>query len=552
MGRETMRQSFIVVMGIVAILFLGACSPPPFDDGTDSTTPPVTVTPNDGTARPDIPRTNPPADTPDNTEYKNPGEQTHSWPQVVINNKTPSVDLDIPLGEELGDAHPFITSKEFPLLRHQPIRVSGNELVGYDETLRFAFGNNTTGTVAFAKVDEELGTFMRFERGKPVFEYRITLYKGTFIDMQGRDIQILGHTYVIAEATNTSVALFGKSIPSNLFFEQDEPLEVNGTSVRESMCNITPRSISYTLYTKGNDDGRNIMLSPGESLRDNLGWHALASAIFDIEYKGNPAQNATLMFFKRTKHGYDLEIVTWKGRLQLPIIEEDAGRLILGSIDERLRVTPCPASNPYCIAPDTIIPLTTGDGRTFIVKYDAAHFDPNTIRFSDLENNRYSYEYLGTPGATNGTVDILLEDARFRVRIGPLDNATGTYNISVDQGFRNGIAEILDKNGAAVRIGNITGNVLGVELVLPWAKVGGTQERIALNISHHGGEDWRVAVRNMTLLEDEDTDDYFGSTGYGALVLLRNKGSPAAPGTGDEADILLPRGQLHGTVSLQG
>jgi hypothetical protein len=547
----------LVLLAFIVVALLGCASPPPLSGGTNDNTnasPAINGNTGDsGQLRPDIPRVNPPSDTPDNPQYESSGEQQHGKPPVILVNVSPSVDLDVPLGDTIGKQHPLITRSEFPLLRHSPIRVSGNLLVGYEETLRFDFGNDSTGTLAVGKDQDELGTFVRFERDKPVFEYRVTLDRGNFSELQGREIQLLGSTYLIAEVTNYSVSLFGKDVESNLFFNNGDELEVNSSAQRSTRCNVTPKSIAYTLYARGHDDNKSILLSPGESLAQNMGQLAMASLVFNIRYKGNPAQNATLLTFTQDKYGYRLELVTFKGKMLIPLVEQDAGRLVLGETDAPLRVTPCPADLPYCVAPETWLVLTSGDGRTFIVRYNSAHQHPNNIVFSDRNSNRYEYEYAGSPGAANGTVDIRLEDVMFRARIGPRDNATGGYNISVDQGFRNGVAEIVSEDGVVVRLGNITGATLPLEILLPWRANDKPEERWRFNITYDPVRSaWSMSAANLTFYDDEETYDTFAATPYGMLVWLTRDDNVLPLNIGKDAQLLVPRSQLHGTVSLEG
>jgi hypothetical protein len=541
------KNTIVLVAALILVAtLLISCSPPQLDS-----TPTMPLPTQPTTVRPEIPRVNPPQNMPDDFIYQNPGEQPHGKSPILLLNRTPHIDLDIPYADAIGKHHKILTQAEYPLLKHPPIRVDSTTLIGYVEILRFDFANNSTGKIVLMQDDttEELGTFLLFEKDKPIFEYKLTLDRGTFRSIQGRDIQILGHTYKIAEVTNYSVAFFGTGVASNLYFENNSEIEVNRTKVYETRCKVTPNSISYTLYAKGDDDGRNILLSPKESLSMNTKKKALASELFDIVYKGSAAQNATHIIVHPTKNGYKLQLTTFKGTSEIPLVEYDAGRLLLGELDHQMRITPCPTKTPYCILEDSTIPLTSADGKTFLLKYDSAHVDPNKITFSDMNSNKYSYEFKGTPGK-DAYVSIILEDKSFLVRIGPKNNATGKYNISVAQGYKSGVVEIVDTNKNAVRIGNITGMTLPIDIIT--AKRGvAAQERIRFNITYAAGT-WAITVGNMTFYEDERSDDTYAASAQGTLVWLRRDKDGTPHNTGERIDILIPETKLYGTVTLNG
>ena len=549
MGGVIKRNKIVIAaMLLLIVTLIISCSNPPLDSA------PATPIPSQiAPGRPEIPRTNPPQNTPDDPIYQNPGEQPHGKDPIILLNRTPHIDLDIPFGDTIGKQHKIITQTEFPLLKHQPIRVSSGSLLGYTETLKFDFGNNSTGKIIMGKDDSgenaELGTFLLFEDTKPIFEYKLTLERGTFYAIQGRDIQILGHMYKIAEVNNYSVTLFGEDIASNIYFSNNSDIEVNNSKVYETKCKITPNSISYIVYARGKDENNNILLSPQESLSSNIKQRAFASDLFDIVYKGTVAQNATEIILRQTKNGYKLDILTFKGPASIPLIEYDAGKLLLGELKHPMQINPCPTKTPYCISENTMIPLTSSDGRTFMIRYDSVNENPEKITFSDINSNKYSYEYKGVPGKS-AIMNLLLENKSFTVRIGAKNNVTGKYNISVAQGYRNGVVELLDNQKNAVRIGNINGTTIPIEIITSQRGIA-AQEHIKFNITYDAGI-WKIAVGNMTFFEDDQSDDTYAATTQGTLIWLRRDASGKPYNTGKNIDVLIPQKKLYGTVTLKG
>jgi hypothetical protein len=507
---------------LVFLLLLVACKEVPLEDG-----PGRTVVPVQPSNRPDIPRVNPPEDTPDNPVPDIPRPRV-----VYVPNGTPGTSLDVPMGEVIGEHHPVITQAEFPLLKHPVIRIHDNRVIGYDERITFSFGKNSTGRVVFAEDEdtEEIGSFLHFEDKKPIFEYRIRLNSGTFEDIQGREIQVLGHTYVIAEANNRSVTLYGRSVANNLIFDDGKKLFVNRSSRTGTLCNVTPGSIAFEVFANEGDDG--ITLSPGESLGDNIGWERFGSDLFDLRYKGAPVLEANRIDLDRTDFGYRMKIDTHSGKVIIPLVERDGNRLVMGSVEEGLHVANC----GYCIAPGDNIILTAPDGRTFIMQYRTTTDDH--VIFRDESDNRYNYKYDKRSLRT----DLIIDNVLFPVRI----LNTSEHNISIDQGLRS---EIVLGEGAILRIGALTSTTLPLEIVIP-ANIATDriEHRTPFNITYNGT--WMVIVGNTTFVDDDE--DSLGQSPYGVLFhLKRDDANITASNIGEEATIFVPRERAYGIVMLE-
>jgi hypothetical protein len=532
-----MRGSTFIIAVLLLSLFV-ACTPPELVDIPTSPRPVIT---DPGTVRPDIPRT-PPTDTPI-PEYQNPGEQPSNnipWP---ITNVSAGAKLDVPLGETIGKHHPIITRSELPLLRHDPIRVHDNLLIGYEERIMFDHKANTTGKVVYRQDDDErIGSFLLFEEDKPILTYELTLDSSAFPRISGREIEVLGNRYLIAEATNTSVALFGIDIASNLFFEDGEPLDVNSTTQRRTVARVRPNMIGFQLYADGPKG--DILLAPGDSLAKIIGRKSFGTDQFDITYIGAPTQERTAITIDQNKHGYVLRMRTKEGDITFPLVEEDAGRLVFGRLDEPLRITPCPASR-YCVAPDTLLPFTTSDGRTYLRTYDDA--TDSTVIFSDKKGNTYTYHYTGTPGK-DANVNVVVGEQTFRCKVGPRDNRTGDYNITVEQGYKNGRVEIVAEDGSVVRVGDMNATGLLVTLTIPAARTPSKKDEATRFLITYP---WRVSVSNATatlpFYQEEDEDDALAMTPYGVGIVLSDFSRPAS---GDDATITIPKTRAYGIVSI--
>jgi len=532
---------------VVMVVFLASCAPtvdlPPSD--------PV-VRPGDGVepARPDIPRVYLPGTI--DVEVEDPVTPTPTTPPVFINESrgAPRVELDVLLGDVIGEDHSLITVAEFPLLRHPPVRLGSASLLGYDEELRFDFGVNSTGKIIFGKNDDDaIGTFLFFAEDKPILEYRVRLLRGTFTDLEGKQIQLLGHTYVVAEATNRSVQLFGIDVASNLAFSNGSKLVVNSSSQSGTLVRVYPNELRYTLYADDTDED-GILLGVGERLSDRIPHNRLASRILDIMYVGMPEQTTGPIAIERSRDGYRLRVDTVRGTMVIPLLTEDAGEVIFGDLDERLHVTPCPSILRYCIAPGDHVLLTSPRGQSYVVEYSSASNASKDLIIRDGQN-RYVYTFVGEPGR-NAYANIMIDDWSFRAMIGPENNETGDHNISIEQGFVQGRAELVTVTGAIIRIGDVNGTRLPLEIRIPAAITHDRrEERIALNITLSNGDGRIFVGGNITFVEDDD-DDLIGMSQYGVGVLLDTDGDTLPARTGREAVFLTPSENAYGVVALEG
>lgn len=375
---------------ILLVIFIVSCAPPELYESQ----PPSDPFPDEIPLRPDIPHT--PTEPED--LYESPPDEPSGIDRPIFVDGSPyarSIGLEVPLNELLGEHHPIITRHEFPLLKHGPIMVEQALAESYYEEIIFDHDENTTGEIRFTKDDDDnIGTFLFFEEDKYILQYRLTLSGFYWWELEGREIQILGHKYLIAEASNTTVKLYGVDVDSNLLFVDGKRLRVQSRTQPDTLSLVTPEMISFILIAEDVDDD-GILLEPGESLSENVGQNKLASQLMDITYDGAPLQDSTRIRLDRNRHGYSLEFKTIDGReIDITLLEDDAGQVIVGQLDEPLKYQRCPSENRYCIQPEDSILLTSADGQTYVMKYSGIENDSNNLRMK-MDGNRYQYDILG-------------------------------------------------------------------------------------------------------------------------------------------------------------
>lgn len=492
----------------------------------------------DESMRPDITR-----------EYEPEPEQVDVQPTgserpVLIDDPIPRLELKLPIGTPIGEQHKIITKHQLPLLAGIAIPYD-NRIIEYDQELIFDFDENSTGEIRFGEDPvDTIGTFLFFTSGRPIFQYQVRLRGATWKQLSGRDIKLLGHTYVIAEATNNTVVLFGRDVDSNMLFEHEDKFVFQGSKQQDTVSFVYPDVLGFRVFVDGEDSG-DIWLTQGESIADNIGKDTMASRFFDIRYGGLDTSELSRIRIDRTTHGYDLLIDTPDGALDIPLVEEKEGQIRLGREGKSLHIDECPGRT-YCIAPDEYILLTT-QGRSKLLYYSDVNLDPDRLIMRD-PNNRYSFEFIGVPGE-NARTDIIIDDLSWAARIGEHDNATGSANISVRAGQHAN--RVYTRAGPYLEIHKIERNsTLPLELVIPrHMTLDRKEDRTWINLTFDG--EWRIIMEG-DFISIEDTDKLLGQTEYGVAFLLDQDKRNLERNEANEADILIPSSQALGTVRLEG
>ncbi|MBR9700736.1 hypothetical protein GOV11_02625 [Candidatus Woesearchaeota archaeon] len=531
---------------LILVLFIMSCAPPQMTDGPSN---PLDPFPDDIPLRPDIPHT--PTEPEDN--YQAPPDEPTNIPGTIFVDGSPyarSIGLEVPLNELLGEHHPIITRHEFPLLKHGPILVEQALAESYYEEIIFDHDENTTGEIRFTKDDDDnIGSFLFFEEDKYILQYRLTLSGFYWWELESREIQILGHKYVIAEASNTTVKLYGIDVDNNLLFIDGKRLKVQSQTQPDTLAIVRPDMISFILIAEDVDDD-GILLAPGESLSENVGQNKLASQLLDIRYDGAPLQDASRIRLDRNRHGYSLEFTTIDERkIDITLVEDDAGHVILGKLDEPLKYMRCPAENRYCIQPEDNILLTSSNGETYLMKYSGIENDSNNLRMK-MDGNRYQYEILGDLNRT-AWADLIIDDNIWRVDVSPYDPRTEGYNISINQAYYDDAVEIVTLGDFRIRLGELTDDTLPLEIIIPARYTRDRYDDITpVNLTYDG--EWSVTVGNITFFEDERTDDEYGLSEYGMAVWIDKDDENYPDGSGAEAEFMIPSETVYGTVLLEG
>jgi hypothetical protein len=338
-------------------------------------------------------------------------------------------------------------------------------------------------------------------------------------------------------------------VASNLLFEDGDRLVVNSSGKSDTRAYVrgggpmiednrslgwngrgAPRQIGFVLYAR--DD---MLLSPGESLSANK-RNTLSTQVLDIRYLGASFENATRVVIEPTKQGMELSLDTFAGKRTVPLMEVDsAGGIVFGSTEHALRVEPC-AGVTYCIGTDDHFIIGTY-GKTFILRYSNVDAAAKELILRDTIGRRYDFPFTGEPGDGAHAV-VVLDGARFTARIGPLDNVTGEYNISID-----GLTRDIHTQSAIVKIGK-TGEPVSGRLTVT---IDAPEEDVMLTVQRHG-TNW-IVNSSETFYDDED--DLFAVTPKGIAILLDTKGQDLPRGAGREADILIPTRELYGIVHVE-
>ncbi len=494
--------------------------------------------------RPEVPRSN---YTLDPVEDDGSGASDYDY------EKNRSVFLDTPnnefylstnsdlleLYEPIGEVVPYLDKRVAELLTSRPVFFEVRGGVPMRQELRFEIRNSSGGKTHSLKpvfgVDEEdeTGTFLFLEEGEPVLKYLLELSAGRWEEFVEGDISVLGEQYMIYEATNNSLVLFGKSINQTITFADGDKLRVNGSVLADTRVEVDERRVEYTLLAPDVEmDG--LLIGEGESLKEKVGSRRLLRSDFDILYQNLTEENSTKVEFDRGDSGYYLEFTNIDGdEFRTPLVYFGNNSLRFGDEDSEFHVKRC--SGAPCISEEDTFLVTGRGGASHVLEYSGISLSGKNVvfRFKDTRQ-KMVVEFEGRPGGgARGGFEISGE--RFTVYVG---NSSGEYPVSVSglSGGRSvplvvpGFGEFtFDKRSGDVYVEMTSpGRYLNSRSFTPYSQgvgSGGYSSGSEKTVFVIDNETERVGVETpeyTEVFERDDSDDSEFLTRYGARVVLED------------------------------
>lgn len=529
MARRIISTITVLALALFVLSSLASCTHNQLvDDNGTMVQPPA----DDGNVRPDIPRTEPPTNTPPLV----PVDQGHaaivrSFLNASLYAKT------LPHGLMIGDDdHPFLFNMtigdilpvagrhELPVLA-APMPVWQDRTLRAEQLIRFDFGNNTTGRLIMTrdkKTDAVIDELL-FARGKPMFEYAYLLYDGAFPALINQELPFFGHTYQVRTATNTTIELYGKDVEQYLTLVNDSALMVNGRSFSDTHVEVDPWSVIIT-YTTPRIDPDGIIILPGQTLRDKLkNSSMLLNPAFDIAYDGIERPPNASLFLESYGDTMGATFHNLAGEeLSLDLIGTSYDSFRWGG-DDPLHVREC-ASDQYCVAPFDRFLLLSRSGVSRVLQFRGVRPLGESASFQDL--------------ATGDELVVKLVDTRrnesvHRILDGTISADDTVYDVRVifnESPERGGSRLRVDMDGDGAIDGQKVPLVLlgGHELKFINASAGSLtfvsprlneleEEDLPISVS---GNDLLLSIGNVTLNQIEDERTYVGASGRGVLVTL--------------------------------
>ena len=127
---------------------------------------------------------------------------------------------------------------------------------------------------------------------------------------------------------------------------------------------------------------------------------------------------------------------------------------------------------------------------------------------------------------------------------------TKQQNISIDQGYSQGVVELYDSSESHIRIGSIDNNTLPITIIIPRQN---TQEQLNINLTY--STSWSTSVdttNNITFYEENNRYDTYASTQFGTLMKLYRNNNDVARNIGNDLDIMSPMSKRYGIITLNG
>ncbi len=517
---------------ILLALLLAACA----REGLEGEYAPVAPPPPPET-RPEPPRVEPPAFHPAAAEGRLAAELRPFLNATLhLRNAGPSgiivgtQERPFLVGERLGERLPLLTRAQLsllaepdPVLRGRPLRA--------ERYVRFDFGEEG-GLLTFGR-DEETGrtrSSLLFPDGEPIFEYALLLHEGSLPALVGEPLAFFGHDYVVREAQNRSVTLYGLDTEQWLVLADKDPLEVNGQSLARTEVRVDPWSVAIRYYPGDPDEG-GLALAPGESLRGRMRTpEALLNPLFDIIYEGLEEGSASLVQLEALRNRLLLRYTdALHGPVELAIASVENGSLRWGPPGAPLR-RDC---SGHCLAlGDSFL---VGDPVIAIMEYRSLNAQGSEAAFEELLTGESHLVRLAERG---GRLDgaFLLGERRYSFTI---------ENGSLDPGWPLD-GRLRSSDGVEL---SLVENATGLHLALEQPRLPGLDaERLGLALLLEEGEP-RVAIDGLALLEERDEEVWRGLSGRGTIVTLDGSEDGRV---GERATLSYARGARSAIVRVVG
>ncbi len=564
-------SSAVLTITLTLLLFmltLSSCARPQLnEEGALLVAPP----PPPPVVRPDVPRTAPLIDPLLPTQEPQAVLRSFLNATVFVRNAPRGLHAGDPahpllFGMKLGELLPRLTRHDLPLLANRMPSSQGRPIRA-EQLLRFDFGNETTGELRFSRDERHkiTGSELFFERGKPLFEYAYLLFDGAFPVMERETIELLGYTYLIEEASNTTLELHGLDVEQYLLLSNGSALMINGKSYGDTLVTIDPWSIIIR-YETPRIDKEGLRLKPGESLRGRLASpEILLHPAFDFAYDGIEQQaEATL-----TLTAYDdvvrASVFTVLGdQLTLDLVGRKDGLLQWGDEERTLHLSEC----DFCVAPRERFALLARDGVTLAFEFVGVRPLGESVTLRDQATREEHVIQLVNSTQRRGNHSILegalrLHGTAFTVRA--LHNETperGGSRLAVDLDGDGVIARtnvpfvLLHGHELQFPERNQTNTTRRLELVTPrFAAL--SEERIPIRIFL--GERMErgpilLATENITFIPvDDDRKEWIGHSERGVRVTLRSETRLSEERLeGEELEIVYPPDYRAGLVRILG
>jgi hypothetical protein len=549
-----LNRSFLAGSLLVVLLLIAGCEANQLvDENYTEVVPPG----EDGRERPEIPRTDPP-----DVERLYP-EPSHRYPAelrqfLTVQSRTRASEQGIIVGDyeepfligmKIEELIPGLGRGSMEMLTPQLVIADNGATFEVESFLRFDFEENSTGELKY-EVDpdsEVLEPYLFFEEEKPMFEYAYLLQEGAFPLLIGARVDFFGDDYIIHEAYNESLTLYGANVDQYLRLANGSAMSINGDTIAGTEVQVNPWGVIITYVTPYVDED-GIRVKAGEGVREKLQRpEILLHPLFDIRFDGFETSTEDQIRFKQRG---DRIRVTFTNILREEIAvdllsRDSSGALNWGSDEHPLHFKECDRSE-YCIKQDDRFILTTREGVTKILEMRSASRTRLMLReLGTDETHEVKIVDTGRVDVINGTnvsryegmldfgaglhdVEVLLEEGRERIRIDmDGDGGIGSDELSIFTPFTeielNEMKEIILRQPALNDI---------------------DEEEIIVSVT-----DSFLLSSNVTVEQVDDEDSYQGVTSRGAIVTLDETTDGIS---GEELIVSFPPAFRPGLVRILG
>ena len=357
-------------------------------------------------------------------------------------------------------------------------------------------------------------------------------------------IHLLGHDYIIEEATNSTLHLAGITTPDTIILRNGHSAIINDKEMSTDALNVSVGADYIRAIVLADQD---IKILPGTSLTNYLdNREALLTNRIDLEYQGLDEAPSTVTTFTKSNDKYRLKFVN-NINMSYDVPLAYLSPFKLGGEDYSLIYQEGKDNADYNIKNKDYFLINNNrelGGITNLIKLVDVDEEDKLITFQDTALESFLVYFQGTPGV-NATADLIVYNIKHKVYIGP--NKTISVDLNGDGAINQGKASIITAGNGIIRINDEHDKGINISFITPRQMIENGKNNLETELSLRSDG---ITIDPATLKMENDVDKLVGLNEYGTLFVQKNK-IEADTQFGEDLIIINPIHQLFAEVIVK-